>query len=73
MRPTDQLLVSIVSGEAALIVSLLGWSMKRATREIASQRASIERIASILERHLAWHDGLGDREAGRGSPVKDRR
>ena len=65
MRPTDQLLVSIVSGEAAVIVSLLGWSMRRATREIASQRASIERIATALERHLAWHDGLDDRAAWR--------
>ena len=73
MRPVDQLLVSIVSGEAALIVSLLGWSIKRATREIAAQRASIERIASALERHLAWHDGLDDRDIRQGSPVKGRR
>ena len=62
MRATDQVLVSIVSGEAAVIVSLLGWSMRRATREIASQRAMIERFATALERHLAWHDGV-DRAA----------
>ncbi len=73
MRPTDQLLVSIVSGEAALIVSLLGWGMRRAIKEITLQRASIERVASALERHLAWHDGLDDRNAWRGSPVKERR
>ena len=66
MRPTDQLLIGIVSGEASLIVALVAWVARATTRQVAQTAQDLEHLANLVERHLAWHDGLDDRNAWRG-------
>ena len=68
MRPTDVLLVSVISGESALIVSLIGWSLRRAQTQLGTVSHELERLANAVNRHLAWHDGLDDRNAWRKQP-----
>ncbi len=68
MRPTDQLLVVIISGESTVIIALLGWSLRNAAKQVALQAEAVKRIGESLERHLAWHDGLEDRNAWRTGP-----
>ena len=65
MRATDQLLIGVVSGEAAVIVSLVGWTWRAVAGQVRQTARDLERLANTLERHLAWHEGLDDRNAWR--------
>lgn len=64
MRPTDQLLISIVSGEAAVIVGLVGWSLRSMSSQLKANATAINSLAAALERHLAWHDGAAHHPQG---------
>lgn len=57
MRPIDQLLVSVVSGEAAVIVGVVTWSLRSMSSQLKANAAAIGSLATTLERHLAWHEG----------------
>lgn len=58
MRPTDQLLVAIVSGEGAIIVALVGWTWRALAGQVKQTAKDLERLSNTLERHLAWHEGM---------------
>ena len=66
MRPTDQLLVAIVSGEGAIIVGLVAWTWRALASQVKQTAKDLERLANTLDRHLSWHEGLDDRNAWRG-------
>ena len=66
MRATDQLLIAIVSGEGAVIMALVGWTWRALAGQVRQTAKDLDRLASTLERHLAWHEGLDDRNAWRG-------
>ena len=66
MRPTDQLLVAIVSGEGAVIVGLVAWTWRALAGQVKQTAKDLERLTNALERHLSWHEGLDDRNAWRG-------
>ena len=68
MRPTDQLLIGIVSGETSLIVGLVTWVARTTTRQVAQTAKDLEHLANLVEQHLAWHKGLDDRNAWRQRP-----
>lgn len=66
MKPTDQLLVAIVSGEGAIIVGLVGWTWRALASQVKQTAKDLNDLTQILEKHLSWHDGLDDRNAWRG-------
>ena len=69
MRPTDQLLVAIVSGEGAIIVGLVAWTWRALASQVKQTAKDLERLANTLDRHLSWHEGLDDRNAWRGGKL----
>jgi predicted nucleic acid-binding Zn ribbon protein len=60
-----QLLLAIVSGEAALVVAAVTWATRRLIRQLDIQGKLLDQVTQDLGRHLAWHEGLDDRNAWR--------
>ena len=65
MRATDQLLIAIVSGEAAVIIGLVAWPWRALAGQVKQTAKDLEKLTNALERHLSWHEGLDDRNAWR--------
>ena len=65
MSAVTQLLLAIVSGEAALVLASLAWATKRLIRQLDIQGKLLDQVTQDLGRHLAWHEGLDDRNAWR--------
>ena len=69
MRATDQLLVAIVSGEAAVIIGLVGWTWRALSGQVKQTAKDLDRLTNAVDRHLSWHEGLDDRNAWRGGKL----
>ena len=65
MSAITQLLLAIVSGEAALVVAAVTWATRRLIRQLDIQGKLLDQVTQDLGRHLAWHEGLDDRNAWR--------
>ena len=65
MRATDQLLIAIVSGEAAVIISLVAWTWRALASQVRQTAKDLDRLTNAVDRHLSWHEGLDDRNAWR--------
>lgn len=63
MNAITQLLLGIVSGEAALVVGAIAWSGRRLVRQLDTQGKLLEKVATDMAVHQAWHIGLDARDA----------
>ena len=57
MQSTDQILLSVISTQAVLIVSIVGWLARRTIRNVDRNADLINQTADMINRHLSWHDG----------------
>lgn len=57
MSAITQLLLGIVSGEAAVMLAVVGWATRRLIKQLDLQGQMLRQVSEELGRHLAWHDG----------------
>lgn len=57
MSAITQLLLGIVSGEAAVVLAVVAWATRRLIRQLDQQGQMLRQVSEELGRHLAWHEG----------------